>query len=133
MHVCEHTYRGYYDVLLEEYILNGRLMRSIPSRYISLLTDDVWRVVGDRSKARDHDPGSVFRHSNEVSVRDGVIQLHNFPEIINCVDIFYSLKDIYLSRAKKLCLMRFAMIWATKTNIAKRFYFTQMQLFCILI
>ena len=45
MHVCDKTYRGFYDVLMEEYIYNGRLMREL--RYLEDHQDEAEYFIRD--------------------------------------------------------------------------------------
>lgn len=48
--------------------------------------------------------GRYIPRSEYEEIAAGKIQLLNFHEIIACVDIFYSVKDSWLSRAKKACI-----------------------------
>jgi len=45
MHVCDKTYRGFYDVLMEEYIYNGRLMREL--KYLEDHQDEAEYFIRD--------------------------------------------------------------------------------------
>lgn len=45
MHICDKTYRGFYDVLMEEYIMNGRLLREL--RYLEDHKDEAEYFVSD--------------------------------------------------------------------------------------
>lgn len=82
------------DVVNRERESAYRMVIDYSRRDIAFLCDRMMLFVNGRYIAR----------TEYEEIAAGKIQLHNFPEIINCVDIFYSLKDIYLSRAKKLCL-----------------------------
>lgn len=71
-----------------------RMVIDYSRRDIAFLTDRMMLFVN----------GRYVQRTEYEEIAAGKIQLIDFKEIINCVDIFYSVKDIYLSRAKKLCL-----------------------------
>lgn len=52
--------------------------------------------------------GRYIPRTEYEEIAAGKIKLQNFHEIIACVDIFYSIKDVYISRAKKACIQYWA-------------------------
>lgn len=82
------------DVLNRERESAYRMVIDYSRRDIAFLADRMMLFVN----------GRYIPRTEYEEIAAGKIQLIGFKEIINCVDIFYSVKDIYLSRAKKLCL-----------------------------
>ncbi|MCM1294981.1 MAG: hypothetical protein NC311_05520 [Muribaculaceae bacterium] len=82
------------DVLNRERESAYRMVIDYSRRDIAFLSDRMMLFVN----------GRYIPRTEYEEIAAGKIRLQNFNEIIACVDIFYSVKDIYLSRAKKLCL-----------------------------
>lgn len=82
------------DVLNRERESAYRMVIDYSRRDIAFLSDRMMLFAN----------GQYIPRTEYEEISAGKIQLKSFKEIISCVDIFYSMKDVYLSRAKKLCL-----------------------------
>lgn len=92
---------GRYHIDYNDSEVSNREREAIWRQVIDYTRRDI-AFLGDRMMLFVN--GRYIPRSGYTEIAPGKIQLHDFPEIIACVDFFYSKKDIYLIRAKKLAI-----------------------------